>query len=192
MAIIPEDIRHRRQFNPTPVITIPRIEKITAPKFKQRLLSRFYVRLHMTLMLCAVILSGVSASKLLLELEVNWMFIRYPIAVCVAYGIFFLSIKVWLWYVGFGPRLNDDTDIDIEALSDLENELADFSSAETGSYDPNWSGSEAGSAAESWGDAPYGDGSTSSSSSSSSSEGSSFDSASGMISETKSSSCSRC
>jgi hypothetical protein len=54
----------------------------------------------MTLMLGAVAISGVGASKLLLELDVNRMLIRYPIAVCVAYGIFFLSVKAWLWYIG--------------------------------------------------------------------------------------------
>lgn len=169
MAIIPEDIRHRRPFNPTQVITIPANEKITSPKFKQRLLSRFYVRLHMTLMLGAMILSGVGASKLLLELEVTWMFIRYPIAVCVAYGIFFFSIKVWLWYVGLGSRKKDESDF--EDLSDLENELADFSSPETGGYDPQWISSGEGSATESWGNALY----EGSSTSSSSSDGSGFD-----------------
>lgn len=101
LAKIPEHIRRRRRFNPTPTVSFPPVDKITEPKFKQRLLSRFFVRFHMTLMLGAMMISGVSASKLLLELDVTRMSIRYSIAVCIAYGIFFISIKVWLKLPGF-------------------------------------------------------------------------------------------
>lgn len=163
MAKIPEHISRKREFKPAPAVTIPPIEKITAPKFKQRLLSLFFVRFHMTLMLGAVAISGVGASKLLLELDVNRMLIRYPIAVCIAYGIFFLSIKVWLWYIGLGSQPMDGPDFDDEYYLDLE--PADFSSPVTGSYDPHWSGSGGESATESWGNALYEGGSPSSSSS---------------------------
>jgi hypothetical protein len=160
LAKIPEHIRRRRRFKPTPANTIPPIEKITAPNFKQRLLSRFFVRFHMTLMLGAVTISGVGASKLLLELDVNRMLIRYPIAVCAAYGIFFLSIKVWLWYVGLGSRKKEESDFDDEY--DFESEPADFSSPESGGVESHWIDSTGGSPTESWGSALY-EGSSSSS-----------------------------
>lgn len=67
MAKIPEHIRRGRQFKTTPDITFPPIGKISAPNFKERLLSRFFVRLHMTLMLGAVMISGIGANKLLLD-----------------------------------------------------------------------------------------------------------------------------
>lgn len=165
MAKIPEHIRRRRRFKPTQTGSIPLVEKITEPKFKQRLLSRFFVRFHMTLMLGAVTISGIGASKLLLELNINRMLIRYPIAVCVAYGIFFLSIKVWLWYIGLGSRKKDEDDEDeFDEEYDFDSEPADFSSHESGSVEPHWIDSGGGSPTESWGNALYESGSTPSSS----------------------------
>ena len=134
MAKIPERMSRRRRLKYAPAVTLPPIEKISEPKFKQRLLSRFFVRFHMTLMLGGVTISGVGASKLLLELDVNWMLIRYPIAVCAAYGIFFFSIKVWLWYIGLGSRKKDDPEDESEFDEeyDFDSEPADFSSRESG------------------------------------------------------------
>jgi hypothetical protein len=172
LAKIPEHIRRRRRFKPRPVVTIPPVEKITAPKFKQRLLSQYFVRFHMTLMLCAVAISGVGASKLLLELDVNRMIIRYPIAVCAAYGIFFLSIKVWLWYIGLSSRKKDeDEEEEFDEEYDPDQESTDFSSHESGGVEPHWIDSGGGSPTESWGSAPY----EGSSAPSSHSSGSSFD-----------------
>jgi hypothetical protein len=126
----------------------------------------------MTLMLGAVAISGVGASKLLLELDVNRMLIRYPIAVCVAYGIFFLSVKAWLWYIGLGSRKKDEDEEDeFEEEYDLDQGSTDFSSPESGGVEPHWIDSGGGSPTESWGNALYEGSSTSSSPSS----GSSFD-----------------
>ncbi|MGH9752098.1 MAG: hypothetical protein ACREA2_04885 [Blastocatellia bacterium] len=126
----------------------------------------------MALMLGAVTISGVGASKLLLEFDVNRMLIRYPIAVCIAYGIFFLSIKVWLWYIGLSSRKKDEDEEDeFDEEYDFDSEPADFRSPESGGVEPHWSGSDVGSPTESWGNALY----ESSSTSSSSSSGSGFD-----------------
>jgi hypothetical protein len=172
LAKIPEHVRRRKRFKSTPAVTIPPIEKISERKFKQRLLSRFFVRFHMTLMMSAVAISGVGASKLLLELDVNWMLIRYPIAVCVAYGIFFFSIKVWLRYIGLGSRKKDEDEEDeFDEEYDPDQESTDFSSPESGGVEPNWIDSGGGSPTESWGNALY----EGSSTSSSPSGGSSFD-----------------
>ncbi|MBP6820017.1 MAG: hypothetical protein KA368_00505 [Acidobacteria bacterium] len=79
-------------------------ERITEPKFKHRLLTNFFVRFHMTLILGAVCFSGTITSKLLLMFGVRLMPVRYLIAVCIAYAIFFLLMRLWLWYIGISPR----------------------------------------------------------------------------------------
>lgn len=56
----------------------------------------------MSAILFATALSGVLASKFFLILNVDNFVIRYPLAVLFAYLIFFLCIRLWLWYVA--PR----------------------------------------------------------------------------------------
>lgn len=63
--------------------------------FKQRHPLRF----HMSAILLATGLSGVLASKLFLILQIDSLVIRYPLAVLIAYLIFFLCVKLWLWHV---------------------------------------------------------------------------------------------
>ncbi|MBK7599332.1 MAG: hypothetical protein IPJ07_12740 [Acidobacteria bacterium] len=82
-------------------------ENLTEPKFKQRLLSKYFVRLHMLLILGAVGFSGVISSKLLLMVGLHSLMIRYPIAVMTAYGVFFILIRLWLWYIGISPRARE-------------------------------------------------------------------------------------
>jgi len=75
----------------------------SAPKrvrnFKRLIEKRFFVRFHMALILAGVYLSGVIASWLLLQLSVRALLFRYTVAVLLAYGMFFLLIRTWLWYV---------------------------------------------------------------------------------------------
>ncbi len=122
MAKIHEHMKRRRRLN-APLIITP-TQKFSEPSFKERILSQFYLRIHMMLILLAVIISGVISNKVLLELDVTWMLIRYPIAVCVAYGVFFFSIKIWLWYIGLNSRSEDE--IDLEELSEFEPDSAGF------------------------------------------------------------------
>lgn len=82
----------------------PSAEPLTETKFKHRLLAHFFVRFHMTLILSAVCMPGVVTSKLLLAVGISSMPVRYPIAVCVAYGVFFVLLRLWLWYIGISPR----------------------------------------------------------------------------------------
>ena len=76
----------------------PRADKASS-KFKQLIAQPFYARLHMTLILGAVFISGVVMSKLLLELGVNSILARYLTAVIVSYALFFFFVRIWLWYV---------------------------------------------------------------------------------------------
>jgi hypothetical protein len=67
--------------------------------FISKLKKRFSLRLHMTLILMATAMAGVSASKLLLIAGLDNPAIRYPLTVLFAYGVFFVAIKFWLWII---------------------------------------------------------------------------------------------
>jgi len=69
-----------------------------APRLERRIAHDYFVRLHMSVILAAVISSGVLASKCLMALGMSLRF-RYPIAVLASYGVFLLLIRVWIWYV---------------------------------------------------------------------------------------------
>jgi hypothetical protein len=94
--------------------------------FKQRFPERYLVRFHMTLLLLGVSVSGLLTSKILLEFGLHSMLVRYLIAVCVAYAIFFLLIRIWLWYVGVSSKSDPTSpDLDIGDASDIGQISAD-------------------------------------------------------------------
>jgi hypothetical protein len=68
-------------------------------KFKTMLTHRYFIRVHMAIMLSLVVVAGVMASRALLSLGVRPMVFRYPLAVVSSYLIFFLLIRLWLSYV---------------------------------------------------------------------------------------------
>lgn len=68
------------------------------PQIERRIAHDYFCRFHMSVILAAVIASGVLASKCLLELGVSLRF-RYPLAVLLSYVVFLLLIRVWIWYV---------------------------------------------------------------------------------------------
>lgn len=82
--------------------------------FKRRVAHDCFVRIHMTLILAAVVASGILGSKLLLLLHVHSMRLRYPLAILTSYAVFFLLVRIWIWYVcrvhnrsfGFGNSRN--------------------------------------------------------------------------------------
>ena len=69
-----------------------------APRLERRIAHDYFVRFHMSVILAAVIASGVLASKCLMALGMSIRF-RYPIAVLASYGVFLLLVRVWIWYV---------------------------------------------------------------------------------------------
>jgi len=73
-------------------------------RYKQSVRQGFFVRFHMMLILTGIGLSGVGINKLLLELGVNSMPVRYPIAICISYLIFFLLIRLWIWYISIAQN----------------------------------------------------------------------------------------
>ncbi len=137
-------------------------DRINEPKFKHRLLANFFVRFHMTLILGAVCFSGAITSKLLLWLGVSLMTTRYLIAICIAYAIFFLLMRLWLWYIGISPgarKAISQSNNRRSSSSSLIGEGAtfDLSPGDSGSGGSSWSGfgggsSGGGGASDSWGE----------------------------------------
>lgn len=68
------------------------------PRLERRIAHDYFVRFHMSVILIAVISSGVLASKCLMILGVSLRF-RYPIAVLASYLVFLGLVRVWIWYV---------------------------------------------------------------------------------------------
>lgn len=71
---------------------------VDAPQFERRIAHDYFVRFHMSVILAAVISSGVLTSKCLMLAGAALQY-RYPVAVLVSYGVFLLLVRVWIWYV---------------------------------------------------------------------------------------------
>jgi len=76
-----------------------RSPKALAQRFKQRILKDYCVRFHMSLIVMAVVASGVLSSKLMLVAGVRSLWLRYPVAVLCAYGVFLGLVRLWIAYV---------------------------------------------------------------------------------------------
>src|SRR5574341_1500887 len=80
--------------------------------------------------------------------------VRYAIAVCIAYGVFFLLVRLWLWYVGIAvtkARQRKQRSSDSSSGLDIS---VDFPSG-AGGKESSWSGfgggkSGGGGASDSW------------------------------------------
>ena len=68
-------------------------------RFRERLVSRFGLRLHMTLLLAVVFATAFVAARGLLALGVTSMGARYALACLAGYASFFGLVRAWLWYV---------------------------------------------------------------------------------------------
>lgn len=75
----------------------------------------------MSLILLATCLSGVLFSKLLLYLGVQSPLIRYPLVATLSYLLFFVFIKLWLWYVATttSTKVRQTVDAVVETAGDL-------------------------------------------------------------------------
>lgn len=68
-------------------------------RFKQGMLKKYFLRFHMSLMLMAVVASGMLASKALLEIGLHSPLLRYPLATLVSYGVFVGLVRLWISYI---------------------------------------------------------------------------------------------
>jgi hypothetical protein len=67
-------------------------------RISESLCRRSYPRLQMTLIVTATGLAGFLASFVMLHLGLDAMWIRYPLAVGISYGVFLLLLKAWITY----------------------------------------------------------------------------------------------
>ena len=64
---------------------------------RRRLLRRSIPRIQISLILSLTALAGFLTSFSLLHSGVRWMWLRYPIAISIAYCVFLLLLALWLW-----------------------------------------------------------------------------------------------
>lgn len=122
-----------------------RIESI-----KRRLLRRSMPRLQVFLILLFTGVAGFLVSLSLLHLGVSSMWLRYPIAIIFAYGVFLLLLRFWLSLHGRQIRSSDIT-------SDLSQSAAEIGFPDSPSYGESFKfggGSDfsGGGAGGSWGE----------------------------------------
>jgi hypothetical protein len=68
----------------------------------------------MSLILLFTGLAGFLASVTLLRLDISQMWIRHPVAVLIAYGVFLVLLRLWLWSNGReSKREIDDVDLEV-------------------------------------------------------------------------------
>ncbi len=77
-------------------------------KFQRQFRERFLLRHHMAIILLGTAFSGVLVSKLLFTLHIENLIVRYALAIALSYLIFFVCIKLWLFYVSPKRRLKLD------------------------------------------------------------------------------------
>lgn len=79
---------------------------------KGRLLRRSMPRFQVSLVLLFTALAGFFTSFSLLHLGLSWMWLRYPIAILIAYCVFLLLLRLWLWL----QRRSFDVDFDLSGI----------------------------------------------------------------------------
>lgn len=78
-------------------MTMPKTREHRIELVKQRLLSNSIPRVHISVIVLLTALAGFFTSFCLLQFGVTAMWVRYPIATAIAYGIFLLLLAIWLW-----------------------------------------------------------------------------------------------
>ena len=92
--------------------------------------SRFTLRFHTSILLLWTFSAGLLTTKALFALGMHSMFLRYSIAILVAYGAFLLGVRIWLAYVGAGGGTNGSGDnarsADSKRSGDSSMDITDF------------------------------------------------------------------
>ncbi|HEX2062032.1 MAG TPA: hypothetical protein VHK90_14920 [Thermoanaerobaculia bacterium] len=86
---------------------------LTKEKIRNWLERRFFLRIHMTVIVTGTFLAGLAATHLLMLADVDTLALRYGLAVCAAYLVFLFLIKLWLIYI----RLSRESiDISVDGI----------------------------------------------------------------------------
>jgi hypothetical protein len=106
--------------------TLMSVEFMKVQKYRHKFLARFAKRLplrfHMSLIVFATVGTGILTTWGLHSIHMENVAIRYPLTVLVAYGVFFLVLKLWLKYASYTLNLKTGNDLS----PDLSNALPDF------------------------------------------------------------------
>ncbi len=97
-----------------------------------RLRTRFALRVHTAILLAWTFSAGLLTTKGLLVFGVHAMYLRYTIAIVVAYGAFLLGVRIWLAYVGAGAGGSGNVR-NADRRKDGSTDLPDLSSSGGGS-----------------------------------------------------------
>ena len=99
-------------------------DRSVTPDVRQRCARRLahtcFIRFHMSLILTAVIASGVLTSKGLLELGMHSMRVRYPLGVLASYLVFLLLVRIWIWYVSIAAVKTSLDGLDLDGNIDVD------------------------------------------------------------------------
>jgi hypothetical protein len=87
-------------------------------KARTRLLVRSLPRLQMSIVVALTGAAGFLSSYTLLQLGMDSMAVRYPLAVAVSYGVFLLLLRVWLYIQRHGLEV-DVNPLDLLDATDL-------------------------------------------------------------------------
>lgn len=115
---------------------------LTRRRVREWLEERFFLRIHMTLILIGTFVAGVVATRVLMLGGVNVLALRYAGAVCLAYLVFLVLVKLWLMYVGSEGRVDADvSDVIDVALGNSSSApaLPLRTSARSGGSSTSWS-----------------------------------------------------
>ncbi len=102
-------------------------------RFKCALTHRYFIRLHMTMLILLVFLAGLLASRGLTHAGVRHMGVRYPIAVLFSYVVFFVLVRIWIAYVCRASRGRRESQSDSESSVDVGDLFSGGSSGSGGS-----------------------------------------------------------
>ena len=84
----------------------------TKERIQKALQGRFFLRVHMFVILGTTIGAGMIATRLLYAIHFNSMAWRYAISVAAAYAVFIGLIRLWLRYVAFCISTRTSSDLD--------------------------------------------------------------------------------
>lgn len=91
-----------------------------AAKYNHFIKNKTPTRIHMSLILLSVSLTGMHTSRILLELGFSVLWIRYLITSILCYLFFLLYIKIWLLYINPGKNERKDGSVGNLDLSGID------------------------------------------------------------------------
>lgn len=121
---------HGKKFYKPPKTRLP---NPTPFSLMQALRAQHFTRFSMTLILVTCICLAVLTTKLLFSIGVLDMWVRYLVALLVAYGAFFIGVWIWLHLSPYGRHLRSQQTRDEEWLdANIDVPLPSGGSAQTG------------------------------------------------------------